>query len=121
MLSVLQDIETGKYNSTINKFKEQFQSMMYTPEEILDQIYGGGGQQFGDNDNLMIQIDPEDVDESGRARADSGRGGSDIDSSLSSVSEGGSLTEGVGRMNIQKSLSLEDDVFQQQGKFRNLK
>ena len=87
--------------------------MMYTPEEFLDQIYGGGGQQFGDNDNLMIQVDPEDFDGAGRDRADSGRGGSSIDSSLSSMSEGGSLTDGVNRMNIQKSLSLEDEVFQQ--------
>ena len=96
----------------MNRFKEQFQSMMYTPEEVLDQMYAGGGQQFGDNDNLMIQVEPEDFEGAGRDRADSGRGGSSIDSSLSLMSEGGSLTDSISRMNIQKSLSLEDDAFQ---------
>ena len=90
---------------------------MYTPAEVLDQIYAGGGQQFGDNDNLMVQVEPEGFEGAGRDRADSRRGGSSIDSSLSSASEGGSLTDSISRMNIQKSLSLEDEVFQQGNNF----
>ena len=107
-----QDIENGKYDAKIKSFKTQFQSMMYTPQEILDKMYDGGGEEFGDNDTIIC-VEPDDGADGNRHRLDSGTGGSSFDSAVSSVSEGGSLTEDLSRMNIQKSLSLEDEVFPQ--------
>lgn len=113
MFIFLQDIENGKYDTTVKQFKDQFQSMMYTPQEVLDQLYDGGGEEFGENDKVVIQVAAEGGNVTTRDRADSGRGGSSIEGSFSSVSERGSLNDSLSRMNIQKSLSLEDEVFHQ--------
>ena len=80
--------------------------MKYTTQEVLDQIFGGGGAQFGANENMMLQVGDS------RERHDSGRGDSSVEGSLSSVSGGGSITDSINRLHIQKSLSIEDDVFQ---------
>ena len=80
--------------------------MKFTTQEVLDQIFGGGGAQFGANENMMLQVGDS------RVRHDSGRGDSSVEGSLSSVSEGGSITDSINRLHIQKSLSIEDDVFQ---------
>ena len=87
--------------------------MMFTPQEYLDKMYDDGGEEFGANDNMMIRALP---DGASGDRRDSGRGDSSVEGSLSSVSEGGSVTDSMSRMNKLKSLSLEDDVFQQ-GKY----
>lgn len=85
---------------------------MFTPQEILDKMYDGGGEEFGTNDSILVQ--PGDDEGVGsRSRVDSGRGGSSFENSLSSMSESGSLDDGMSRMHIQKSTSVEDEVFQQ--------
>ena len=104
--SLIQDVENGKYDHIKKSFEEEFERMKYTTQEVLDQIFGGGGAQFGANEHMMLQVGDS------RERHDSGRGDSSVEGSLSSVSEGGSITDSINRLHIQKSLSIEDDVFQ---------
>ena len=106
LCSLIQDVENGKYDHIKKSFEEEFERMKYTTQEVLDQIFGGGGAQFGANENMMLQVGDS------RERHDSGRGDSSVEGSLSSVSEGGTITDSINRLHIQKSLSIEDDVFQ---------
>ncbi|XP_045192117.1 uncharacterized protein LOC123548698 [Mercenaria mercenaria] len=118
------DVETGAYAPEKASSIKSMKQMMWTPVEMMKKYFGGGGKEFGDKDqeitkmeNLareqherMIRGEP-----SGGARRDSGMGHSSSDygelgDSMSSGS--GSMSARMDRLRLEKSISLEDDVFQ---------
>lgn len=112
------DIECGHYKAVERSFLDRFKEMTLTPMETIRNLFGAGGREFGERDDVLQAFEAEAEDqyedmmrqaeepESGR-RHDSGHG-----ESVSSISSGsGSLSSYIGQLQLQKSTSLEDETF----------
>ncbi|KAL4234898.1 hypothetical protein ACF0H5_006539 [Mactra antiquata] len=114
-----EDLENGAYEPEKKLSSKGVIQMIYTPMELMKKWFGGGGTEFGNDGGKLAQLEQMaqaqmdnmlQGDTSGGHRKHSDMGHSSYESdSLSTGSE--SMSENVARLNIQKSLSIEDDVF----------
>ncbi|XP_052817132.1 uncharacterized protein LOC128243403 isoform X1 [Mya arenaria] len=122
------DLENGAYDSVAKSRVKAVREMMWTPMEMLMKLFSkggregsGGSEEFGAADQQLQGL--ENLTEEQRdnfvegfggmpSRHDSGHGHSSSDLGDSFSSGSGSMSARIQRMHIEKSVSLEDNVFE---------
>lgn len=118
------DLDAGAYDSEKEYSINQVKAMQYTRDEVMAQLFGGGGQldESGNTKDDTDVLECEDImpvlvkidsKPGGGTRKDSGQGHSSSDFSESISSESGSMSAQLARMKLEQSLSLEDNVFEE--------
>ncbi|WAR12420.1 hypothetical protein MAR_026600 [Mya arenaria] len=126
------DLENGAYDSVAKSRVKAVREMMWTPMEMLMKLFSkggregsGGSEEFGAADQQLQGL--ENLTEEQRdnfvegfggmpSRHDSGHGHSSSDLGDSFSSGSGSMSARIQRMHIEKSVSLEDNVFEKRKK-----